>query len=165
MECHLHTPMEHHQKNQKKVMWVVGITFVMMVIEIFTGLVYGSMALLADGIHMGTHFFALSITLIAYSFAKKHAKNLNFSFGTGKIGPLGGFSSAIVLLVSAFGMIAESTQRVFNPIEISYSQSIMVAVVGLIVNLACAFLLCHIYRWCIRRHVEFKENARCLYIK
>lgn len=141
MECHLHTQAEHHQKNQNKVMLVVAITFIMMVVEVFTGWVYGSMALLADGIHMGTHFFALSITLVAYYVARKNARNLKFTFGTGKIGSLAGFTSAIVLLISAFGMIGESAQRIFNPVDISYSQSIMVAVIGLIVNVASAFIL------------------------
>lgn len=141
MKCNVLHKEIPNNKNQKKTTIVILITAVMMVAEIVAGLVYGSMALLSDGIHMGTHALALLITLFAYVITKKHAEDTKFTFGTGKIGVLGGYTSAIVLLIAALVMIWESFHRIFNPIAIGFNQSLMVAVIGLIVNFVSALLL------------------------
>jgi cation diffusion facilitator family transporter len=113
----------------------------MMVIEISAGYLYGSMALLADGWHMGTHAAALGITLLAYYYARRHSDNPDYSFGTGKVGVLGGFASAVVLAVIALLMGFESTKRLINPLPIHFNEAIIVAVMGLIVNIISAILL------------------------
>jgi cation diffusion facilitator family transporter len=113
----------------------------MMGLEIAAGTVFGSMALLADGWHMGTHAAALGITLFAYRYANRHACDPRYTFGTGKIGVLGGFSSAIVLQIVALMMMFEATRRLFSPQAIRFSEAIAVAVVGLIVNLVSVRLL------------------------
>ncbi len=141
MQCSiLHKEIEI-SKNQKKTATVILITVIMMIAEIYAGLKYGSIALLSDGIHMGTHTLALLITLFAYIFARKHSSNEKFTFGTGKVGVLGGYSSAIALLIAATFMIWEAFSRLINPIEISFNQSLWVAVIGLVVNLVSALLL------------------------
>jgi cation diffusion facilitator family transporter len=114
-----------------------------MIIEITAGSIYGSMALLADGWHMGTHAAAFCITLFTYRYARKHANSDKFSYGTGKIGVLGGFTSAITLGIVAIIMVAESVHRLYSPIDIQFNQSILVAVIGLVVNVVCMFLLGH----------------------
>ncbi len=131
----------HHGKKEFKTLIVVIITIVMMVIEISTGMIFGSMALLSDGIHMGTHTLALAITLIAYVISRKNAKNSNFSFGTGKVGVLGGYTSAIALLIAAIIMVYESIERLISPVNIGFNESILVAVIGLIINLISALIL------------------------
>jgi cation diffusion facilitator family transporter len=113
----------------------------MMVIEITVGLMSHSMALLADGWHMSTHVLAFVITAAAYHFARTQASNASFSFGTGKIGVLGGFTSAVVLSIVAFLMAGESVHRLFVPLEIHFNEAIGIACVGLLVNLGCALLL------------------------
>ena len=120
---------------------VIGITAVMMVVEIAAGLMSHSMALLADGWHMSTHVIAFLITAIAYYFARRHAANEQFSFGTGKIGILGGFTSAVILSIVAFLMAGESTRRLFVPLTIHFNEAIGIACIGLLVNLSCAVLL------------------------
>lgn len=120
---------------------VIGITAVMMVAEIAAGSVFNSMALLADGWHMSTHVAAFLITAVAYHLSRRHADDAQFSFGTGKMGVLGGFASAVVLAVVAFLMAAESLHRFFAPLPIRFNEAIGVAVVGLLVNVTCAFLL------------------------
>ena len=112
-----------------------------MIIEIGAGYLFGSMALLADGWHMGTHAAALSITVFAYIYARRHADNPQYSFSTGKVGVLGGFASAVVLGVIALLMGGESLQRFFSPVSIQFDEAIGVAVLGLFVNLVCAYLL------------------------
>ena len=119
---------------------VIGITAVMMVVEIAAGMAFNSMALLADGWHMSTHVAAFLITSIAYHFSRKHAKNARYSFGTGKMGVLGGFASAIVLAMIALLMAGESAHRIFVPAAIHFNQAILVAVIGLAVNLVCALI-------------------------
>ncbi|WP_417458371.1 cation diffusion facilitator family transporter [Kordiimonas sp.] len=126
---------------EKRTRWVVWLTVIMMVAEIAAGVAFGSMALLADGWHMGTHAAALGITLFAYAYARKHAGNDAFSFGTGKVSVLGGYSSAIVLGVVALLMAAESVERLITPQSIQFNQAIGVAVLGLVVNIASAFML------------------------
>lgn len=128
-------------ENERKTTLVVILTAVMMVVEITAGYVTGSMALLADGWHMASHAGALSIALIAYKLAKSEKLKSQFSFGTGKMIPLGGYTSAIVLAMVAVLMAVESIVRLFNPVNIQFKEAIFVAVVGLIVNLVSAKIL------------------------
>jgi len=120
---------------------VILLTLFTMIIEIAAGVAFGSMALLADGWHMGTHVAALGITVFAYGYARRHADDPRYSFGTGKVGVLGGFASAIALALVALLMGVESTQRLFASRSIQFDEAIAVAVLGLVVNLASAFLL------------------------
>ncbi|MCY1234797.1 Cadmium, cobalt and zinc/H(+)-K(+) antiporter [compost metagenome] len=113
----------------------------MMVVEIVAGKMFGSMALVADGWHMSTHAAALLITALAYLYARKHANNRRFTFGTGKLGDLAGFASAVVLALIALLIGWESFLRLQNPVSINFKEAIFVAVAGLIVNLICAWLL------------------------
>jgi cation diffusion facilitator family transporter len=113
------------------------------VVEISAGLVFGSMALLADGLHMASHAAALSINAFVYVYARKHAADPSFSFGTGKMNALGGFTGAILLLIFALAMVYESFDRLLFPVDIAYNQAIAVAVLGLVVNGISVFLLGH----------------------
>jgi cation diffusion facilitator family transporter len=126
---------------EKRTLIVVVVTFVTMVAEIFFGWMSNSMALLADGWHMGTHAFALGISLAAYILARKYAQDETFTFGTWKIEILGGYTSAIVLSIVALAMIFSSVERILQPLSIHYNQALFVAILGLLVNLACAFIL------------------------
>src|SRR5207248_9907862 len=128
-------------KGERRTRIVIAITGVMMVVEITAGLLSHSMALLADGWHMSTHVTAFLITAMAYYLARRHASNVRFSFGTGKIGVLGGFASAVVLSIVAFLMAGESVRRLFVPLTIHFNEAIGIACLGLAVNLGCAFLL------------------------
>ena len=130
-----------HQEGERRTRWVVAITLVMMIIEIVAGMVFGSMALLADGWHMATHAAALGVTVFAYAYARKHATDPRYSFGTGKVGALGGFASAISLALVALAVTSESVSRLLSPVEIHFGEAIGVATVGLIVNVVCALLL------------------------
>lgn len=129
------------KESEKRAGLVALITFVTMVAEIFFGLVSGSMALLADGIHMGTHALALLITVITYVLARKLKSDPSFTFGTGKIKVLGGYTNSLLLGVAAFFMVFESIHRLVYPEPISYNQALAVAVLGLLINLFCAFIL------------------------
>lgn len=120
---------------------VIAITAAMMVVEIVAGIAYGSMALLADGLHMGSHAVALSINAFAYVYARRHAHNARYSFGTGKVNTLGGYTGAILLAVFAAMMAWESVLRLLSPVEIAFNQAIFVATLGLIVNGASVFIL------------------------
>lgn len=131
----------HHARNAGRVKIVLAFSAVMMVGEIVAGHVFGSMALLADGWHMATHLAALGISLIAYIFAERQAENDHFSFGTGKFGDLGAYTSAVVLAIVALGIAWESIDRFFNPTLIAYREAMAVAVLGLIVNAVAAVLL------------------------
>jgi cation diffusion facilitator family transporter len=113
----------------------------MMVIEILFGWLTNSMALYADGWHMGTHAFALGISFIAYIIARKQIKNSNFVFGTWKIEILGAYTSALILGVVAIFMVYTSVERLLNPLPIQYAQALFVVIIGLIVNVACALIL------------------------
>ncbi|MCB1859663.1 MAG: CDF family Co(II)/Ni(II) efflux transporter DmeF [Gammaproteobacteria bacterium] len=148
MHLHTNTPWEHQHDfsidtstSERNTQLVVILTGVMMVVEILSGYLFGSMALLADGWHMGTHMAALTISLFAYRYARRHADNPRYSFGTGKVGALGGFASATALVVVALAMGAESISRLFSPQAIHFDEAILVAVVGLVVNLLSAWLL------------------------
>ncbi|YCO00702.1 CDF family Co(II)/Ni(II) efflux transporter DmeF [Vibrio sp. VNB-15] len=138
---HSHDFVSHNQKGEKRTLYVLILTVVTMVVEITAGTLFGSMALLADGWHMGTHAAAFCITLFAYRYAKQNANNDRFSFGTGKVSVLGGFTSAIALGIVALMMMVESVHRLFNPESIQFNEAIMVAVIGLVVNLASMLLL------------------------
>ncbi|MGD1448266.1 CDF family Co(II)/Ni(II) efflux transporter DmeF [Vibrio harveyi] len=138
---HSHDFVCHNQKGEKRTLYVLILTVTTMVVEIAAGTMFGSMALLADGWHMGTHAAAFCITLFAYRYAKQNAHNDRFSFGTGKVSVLGGFTSAIALGIVALMMMVESIHRLFNPESIQFNEAIMVAVIGLVVNLASMLLL------------------------
>jgi len=120
---------------------VIAITGTMMVVEISTGIIFGSMALLADGLHMASHAVALSINVFAYIYARRHANDERYTFGTGKVNALGGFTGAILLAFFALVMAWESIKRFVYPVEIAFNQAIFVAVLGLIVNGASVFIL------------------------
>lgn len=130
-----------HDENARRTLWVVVLTFVMMVGEIAAGYVTGSMALLADGFHMATHAGALGIAAAAYSFARRNANNSRFSFGTGKVGDLAGFASALILMMVALGIGIESLMRLFQPTQVAFGEATLIAVVGLLVNIVSAFML------------------------
>ncbi|MCH1919735.1 CDF family Co(II)/Ni(II) efflux transporter DmeF [Shewanella sp. A3A] len=120
---------------------VLVLTLITMVAEITAGTIFGSMALLADGWHMGTHAAAFMLTLFAYSYTRKHANNPRFTFGTGKVSVLGGFTSAVALGLVAILMLIESIMRLLHPENIQFDHAILVAVIGLIVNIVSVFLL------------------------
>ncbi|QBF34183.1 CDF family Co(II)/Ni(II) efflux transporter DmeF [Thalassococcus sp. S3] len=131
----------NEKRNERKVWLVILLTATMMVVEITAGHWFGSMALIADGWHMSTHAGAMLIAVLAYRYARKNASNRKFSFGTGKVGDLAGFASAVVLVLIALLIGWESLLRLVEPVDISFEQAIMVAVIGLIVNLVSAWLL------------------------
>ena len=126
-----------------KTILVIVITFTMMIVEITAGLAFGSMALLADGLHMASHAAALGVSAIAYVFARKYAHDPTYSFGTGKVNVLGGFTGSVLLLVFALIMVSESIHRLVSPVEIVFNQAITVAVIGLIVNGLSMLILGH----------------------
>jgi cation diffusion facilitator family transporter len=130
-----------HARNERRTWFVVVLTAVMMVGEIVAGILFGSMALLADGWHMATHAAALGIAALAYLFARRQAHNTHFTFGTGKFGDLAAFASAIILGIVAIQIAFESVERLVNPVAIAYREAIAVAVLGLVVNIVSAFLL------------------------
>jgi cation diffusion facilitator family transporter len=132
-----------HDKNARRTLWVVWLTAATMVVEIAFGWITGSMALLADGFHMATHAGALAVAAAAYSYAKRHARNPRFTFGTGKVGDLSGFASALLLGVTALFILVESVLRFFEPVPVKFGEATLVAVVGLAINLISALLLGH----------------------
>jgi len=119
---------------------VIALTATMMIVEIAAGFAYNSMALLADGWHMSTHVTAFLITAIAYYFGRRHAVDIHYSFGTGKMGVLGGFTSAVILFMVAFFMAGESIYRIITPAPIHFDEATAVAVIGLAVNLISALI-------------------------
>ncbi|MBC2605902.1 CDF family Co(II)/Ni(II) efflux transporter DmeF [Pelagicoccus albus] len=139
---HSHVFGQDQQKTgEKKTLIVIAITLVMMVVEISAGSLFGSMALLADGLHMASHSAALTITAIAYIYARKNASDPRFCFGTGKVNALGGYTGALLLAGFALMMLWESFDRLLNPVEIQFNWAIGVAVIGLIVNGASMLIL------------------------
>ena len=128
---------------ERRTRWVVGITFVAMVVELMAGWLTGSMALLADGWHMASHVGALGMAAFAYRFARQHAGDGRFTFGTGKVTALAGYTSALGLSLVALWMVVESAQRLYQPVTIHYAEAMGVALLGLAVNLASAWLLDH----------------------
>ncbi|QXE10459.1 MULTISPECIES: CDF family Co(II)/Ni(II) efflux transporter DmeF [Pseudomonas] len=130
-----------HDENARRTLWVVALTLVMMIGEIAAGYITGSMALLADGFHMATHAGALGIAAAAYGFARRNANNRRYSFGTGKVGDLAGFASAMVLGLVSLGIAGESIFRLFEPTTVAFGEATVIAIVGLGVNVLSAFLL------------------------
>ena len=141
---HSHTFGQHLKRpGESRTLIVIALTGAMMAVEITAGLAFGSMALLADGLHMASHTVALSINAFAYIYARRQAHNERFSFGTGKVNTLGGFTGALLLAGFALFMAWESVTRLLSPVEIAFNQAIFVAVMGLIVNGVCVFILGH----------------------
>jgi len=138
---HDHNFQALHEHGQKRSWQVLILTVIVMVVEIVAGTIYGSMALLADGWHMSTHAVAFIIVLAAYRYAHKYAQDPAFSFGTGKFSVLGGFASAVALAVVALMMFVESLHRMVSPGTIQFNQALGVAVLGLLINVASAFIL------------------------
>lgn len=143
------TPLTHdhvflgqdRRRNERRVWWVIALTAGMMVVEIIAGNLYGSMALVADGWHMSTHAGAMLITALAYGYARRQARNPRFTFGTGKLGELAGFASAIVLALIAMLIGWDSLARLVDPVPIRFDEAIAIAAAGLLVNLVSAWLL------------------------
>ena len=131
----------HHERNERRTRVVIALTLVTMVAEVAAGLAFGSMALLADGWHMATHAGALTIAAAASAFARKHAQSSRYVFGTGKVGDLAGFTSAVGLACVAALIGWESVQRLFEAPVVRFDEALWVAGIGLAVNVACALLL------------------------
>lgn len=163
----------HHQhsfgQDQKRpgefrTLLVITLTASMMIVEIAAGIAFGSMALLADGLHMGSHAVALSINAFAYVYARRHAHNERYSFGTGKVNTLGGYTGAILLAVFATMMAFESITRLIEPVEIAFNQAIFVAVVGLIVNGASVLILGMDHGHNHDHHHDHDHNLKSAYL-
>ena len=130
-----------HERNERRTWAVIALCAVMMAAEIVGGLLFGSIALVADGLHMSTHAGALLLAALAYRYARRHADDHRFTFGTGKFGDLAGFTSAVVLAMIALLIAYEAVLRLIDPVAIDYNETIAIAVVGLCVNLASVWLL------------------------
>ena len=143
------TPLRHrhvflgaeHEQSERKTWAVIWLCGAMMIAEIVGGLMFGSIALVADGMHMSTHAGALLLAALAYSYARRHADDPGFTFGTGKLGDLAGFASAIILIMIALLIGYESVSRIFAPVPIHFAEAIPIACVGLAVNIASALIL------------------------
>jgi cation diffusion facilitator family transporter len=129
------------RSGERRTLFVIVITLITMAVEIAAGIAFGSMALLADGLHMGSHASALAVSAFAYYFTRRHANNPKFNFGTGKINSLAAYTSAVMLALFAIVMVYESLQRFIHPVPIEFNQAIFVAVIGLIVNGICLVIL------------------------
>lgn len=139
---HGHMFLGHgHGHAERRTRIAAAITAVFMVVEIAAGFVLGSMALLADGVHMATHVGALGLAAGAYWLARRHAQNTRFTFGSGKFGDLAAFTSAVILGLIALGVAFESVQRLLSPVTVRYSEALPIAVLGLIVNIVSALVL------------------------
>src|ERR1700683_5041322 len=132
---------EGHERNERRTCMVIALCTFMMAAEIIGGLLFGSIALVADGLHMSTHASALLLAALAYSYARRHATDARFSFGTGKLGDLAGFTNAIVLVLIAAFIGYEAVMRFAPPVPIAFREAIPIAVAGLLVNVASAWLL------------------------
>lgn len=148
--------MEKH-RHEKKTLWVVLLTAITMVVEIIYGITTNSMALLADGIHMGSHVLAIGLSWLAYVFVRRLSSEGNFKGATGKILSLSGYSSGLMLLIFAIVIMVEAVERIFHPADIVYKEAILVAVIGLVVNIVSAFLLHH-------DHEQSDHNIRAAYL-
>ncbi|MEM8985720.1 MAG: CDF family Co(II)/Ni(II) efflux transporter DmeF [Pseudomonadota bacterium] len=153
---------EHVRKNERRTHLVIVISAAAMVIEIVAGFAFGSMALLADGLHMATHVAALSVAAIAYALMRRHENDADFAFGVGKMNTLGGYTSAILLAGFAIFMAWESVERLLSPKDISYDQALIVAVFGLVVNAACAVILGHGHGH--GAHKDHDHNLKSAYV-
>src|SRR5688572_16218117 len=134
---------DRRRPGESRTQLVIAITATMMVVEIAAGVLFGSMALLADGLHMTSHAVALGINAYAYAYARRHAHDASYSFGTGKVNTLGGFTGAVLLAAFALLMASESVQRLVAPVPIAFDQAIWVAVLGLVVNGVSMLILGH----------------------
>jgi Co/Zn/Cd efflux system component len=132
---------EGHERNERRAWFVIALCGAMMLIEIVGGLLFGSIALVADGLHMSTHAGALLLAALAYTFARRYAADRRFTFGTGKLGDLAGFTSAVVLAMIALLIGYEAVSRLFAPVQIHFAEAIPIAALGLAVNLTSAWLL------------------------
>jgi cation diffusion facilitator family transporter len=132
---------ETHEQSERRTWAVIWLCGAMMLAEIVGGLLFGSIALVADGMHMSTHAGALLLAALAYSYARRHADDRSFTFGTGKLGDLAGYTSAIILAMIALLIGYESVSRIFAPVPIHFAEAIPIACLGLGVNIASAFLL------------------------
>jgi cation diffusion facilitator family transporter len=130
-----------NRKGERRTRLVLVLTLLTMILEIAAGMVFGSMALLADGWHMGTHVAAFMITLYAYRYSRRHAHDDKFAFSSGKVGVLGGFASSVALGVVALMMLIESSERILTPRIIQFDHALLVAGFGLFINFVCALLL------------------------
>jgi cation diffusion facilitator family transporter len=155
-----------HDRHARRTWFVVALTAVMMVAEIVGGMIFGSMALVADGWHMSTHAGALAITGFAYHFARKHAHDPRFAFSTGKLGELAGFASAVMLAIVALLIGYESALRILTPVPISFDEAIAIAVIGLAVNVVSALLLRedHEHHHADHHHGHQDTNLRAAYL-
>lgn len=140
---HSHTNDSHQHKHEKNTLWVVLLTAITMFVEIIYGITTKSMALLADGIHMGSHVFAIGLSWVAYVFVRRVSESEKFQGNSNKILSLSGFSSGLILMIFAFFILVEAIQRFINPVDIVYKDAILVAIIGLVINIASAFLLHH----------------------
>ncbi len=147
---------EKKRPGELRTIIVIAVTATMMVVEITTGILFGSMALLADGLHMASHAAALSISAFAYIYARRHAHDQRYNFGTGKVNSLGGFTGAVLLAIFSLMMAWESLVRLLHPVDIAFNQAILVAVVGLLVNGASVFILGHQHE---HDHASGPENC------
>src|SRR5580700_5752231 len=132
---------EGHERNERRTWMVIALCTFMMVVEIVGGLLFGSIALVADGLHMSTHAAALLLAAVAYSYARRHAADARFTFGTGKLGDLAGFTSAVVLAMIAILIGYEAVMRLIAPVAVQFDEAIVIAALGLGVNVASVFLL------------------------
>ncbi len=151
-----HKTMQNH-KHEKKTRWVVLLTFVTMIVEILFGITTNSMALLADGIHMGSHVLAIGLSWLAYVIVRRIAGSEKFNGNSNKILSLSGYSSGLMLLIFAVVILVEAVQRFINPAEIIYKDAILIAIIGLVVNVVSAFLLHH-------DHEHSDHNIRAAYL-
>jgi cation diffusion facilitator family transporter len=153
-----------HDRHERRTWLVVLLTAAMMVAEIVGGTIFGSMALVADGWHMSTHAGALAIAAFAYWFARRHVHDPHFSFGTGKVGELAGFASAVILALVALFIAYESVMRLIAPVAISFDEAIGIAVLGLGVNVASAWLLRDGHHHHDHDHGHHDHNLRSAYM-
>lgn len=161
---HSHTfGQEVRRPGESRTRIVIGLTLVTMAIEVAAGLIFGSMALLADGLHMASHATALTISAFAYVYARRHATNPRFSFGTGKVNALGGFTGAVLLATFAAIMVWESMRRLIDPVDIAYNQAILVAILGLVVN-GVSVLVLNVGDPAHDRHHHHDHNLRAAYL-
>ncbi len=144
-----------HERHERRTWMVVGLTAITMVVEIVAGTWFNSMALLADGWHMATHAGAMGLSALAYRFARRHARNPRFTFGTGKVGDLAAYSSGIILAVAALMIAWESLTRLARPVPIAFDQAILVAALGLAVNIVSAAML-----WSRHPHHHAHDHGR-----
>lgn len=148
---------DHSTNFEKRTMWVVLITAVTMAVEIFFGLSTKSMALLADGIHMGSHVLAIGLSWLAYIAVRTVSNKSTYTGSTNKILSLSGYSSGLILLIFAFVILSEAIQRFMNPETIQFKEAILVATIGLVVNVVCALILQH-------KHEHSDNNIRAAYL-